>query len=553
MKRNSVGRKLIFFLVLSLMALVAAEPVWATPAKPHTFWGMVTADGKCVADGTPVSVQWQKADNTWAQCLATVTKWSPERNRSEYLAAVKGDDDDPAMPGEDGPLDGSLLRFYVQGQLSGTGVWHSQWTTNLDLERSGALPTVTPTPIATNTPTPTLTPTRTNTPTPTNTPDRPPSTPTPTLAAGQERIVLQNGLEVETESGGAGLWNGASVYEGTTDTHLSSWEPDVNFEGGWKMAIRGGVAKPIIHFDLSPLSGIPLTVEYAMLELFAADWGGGAPVSVGAYRVLADWNVSTATWNVADAGVAWGAEGCSGVGVDVAGEPSDTQTVDYVGFSYSWDIADMVQAWHDNPETNKGVILVVDSGGAVQYNLASADHGRQSWRPRLCITFVRGTPEPTATPTSELSPTPTATHTAGPSPTPTATASGTPTTMPTFPPGGAIRGIVWEDRNVNQGIDPGEPPLAGATLVLFDEWNREVARYDTRADGVYCFVGLGAGQYTVTALQPAGYWLTTPGTAVVYVGLEDVVTVNFGAFNTATATPTPWTPVATMLLPLVMK
>jgi len=549
MKRNSVGCRVIVFLVLVLVELGNAALVLAAPPFPHWFYGTVRAAGEYVASGTTVTAEWEKTPGSWVTCGATQTYWD---GGSKYSFGVQGDD--PDTPGEEGPIDGDPVRFRVAGQLiAGTVSWQEGGSTPRDLARSDALPTVTPTPIATNTPTPTLTPTRTNTPTPTNTPDRPPSTPTPTLAAGQERIVLQNGLEVGTESGGAGLWNGASVYEGTTDTHLHSWYPDVNYEREWKMAIRGGVAKPIIHFDLSPLSGIPLTVEYAMLELFAADWGGGAPVSVGAYRVLADWNVSTATWNVADAGVAWGAEGCSGVGVDVAGEPSDTQTVDYVGFSYSWDIADMVQAWHDNPETNKGVILVVDSGGAVQYNLASADHGRQAWRPRLCITFVRGTPEPTATPTSELSPTPTATHTAGPSPTPTATASGTPTPMPTFPPGGAIRGIVWEDRNVNQGIDPGEPPLAGATLVLFDEWNREVARYDTRADGVYCFVGLGAGQYTVTALQPAGYWLTTPGTAVVYVGLEDVVTVNFGAFNTATATPTPWTPVATMLLPLVMK
>ncbi len=114
-------------------------------------------------------------------------------------------------------------------------------------------------------------------------------------------------------------------------------------------------------------------------------------------------------------------------------------------------------------------------------------------------------------------------------------------------------GIVWEDLNVNQEIDPGEPPVAGATVVLFDALNSEVARYDTGADGMHRFVGLDAGQYTVTALLPAGYGLTTPGTAVIYVGIEDVVSVNFGALSTATATPTPWTPVSAILLPIVMK
>lgn len=543
MKRCSAGRTLTVLSVLILMALVAAVPVWAVPTPPHTFWGVVTAAGEYVASGTSVTVQWLKGGTTWTQCLATVTEW--RNGRSEYLAAVGGDDNE-----ELGPVAGSLLRFYVEGQLSGTGVWHSTWTTNLDLERPGALPTVTPTPTRTNTPTPTSTPTRTNTPTPTNTPtvtntpSRPQPTATATLTAGQERIILQNGLEPQVI--GPGPQYALDVYQGTEDTYLNDWDRHANFATENRLEIRtNNVAEPIIRFDLSPLPEGSLTVEYAMLEIYAADWGGPRSLQAGAYRVLADWDVNAATWYSTTSSADWTEAGCSAIGFDREEVASAYQVVDAVGFWYAWDVTAMVQSWYNFPEDNHGVIIIAGPDVSAQYNFASADYHTQHLKPRLSITFVRGTPVPTTT------------HTPMPSLTPTTAVTLTPTPSPTHRPGGIIEGLVWEDVNADQVPDLGEPPLAGSVITLLDGQGSEAGTWTTLSDGIYRFDGLTEGQYTVSAQVPPGFEHTTLDTAVVYLAGTDVLVVDFGMRTVSTLTPTPtpspWGQTFRLLLPCVMK
>jgi len=552
--------KLVIILVIIASALLVAMPAKAVPPFPHTFYGVVRANLECVASGTSVTVEWDNDGvGDWRQCAATGTYW--QDNCSHYVVNVRGDD--PDTGGDEGPVAGEKVRFKVAGAVvSGQYDWQAGGSTALDLNRSGALPTVTLTPKATNTPTRTATPTRTNTPTPTNTPEKPPPTATPTLAAGQERIVFQQGLEISVENGGAGL-SIVEAYEGTEDTHLDGYyNRDQNYAWEWKMAIRdAGTMRPLIRFDLSPLPEGPLEVQYAYLELYTADWATGSidrPMSVSVYGVLRDWDVGAANWYTAGP-TDWTREGCNGIGTDREGGASDVQNVDYVGYWFTWDVTELVQGWLDDPATNKGVILVGEASSSLQFNFAASDYGTRALRPRLSITFVRGGVEPTATPTVtptatvDWTQTPTATHTAGPSPTPTATATATTTPLPTFPPGAAIYGIVWGDMNVNQQIDAGEQPLAGATITLLDGSHAQVGTYTTHSDGYYSFISLAEGNYTVAALPPAGYWLTTPGTAVVYLGADDVVPVYFGALLTATATPTAPTPSPAVMLPIIMR
>ena len=547
MKLNNRRVKRVLCLVFIFVVLVGASPAAADRPVPHVFSGTATAAGEYVASGTLVTAEWENSSHVWTQCGSTSTYWS---SGSQYSIAVQGDDSFTTEV-EEGPVDGDLVMFKVAGQLvAGTQEWHIAGVTPLNLNRSGALPTVTPTPTRTNTPTPTSTPTRTNTPTPTNTPtvtntpSRPQPTATATLTAGQERIILQNGLEPQVI--GPGPQYALDVYQGTEDTYLNDWDRHANFATENRLEIRtNNVAEPIIRFDLSPLPEGSLTVEYAMLEIYAADWGGPRSLQAGAYRVLADWDVNAATWYSTTSSADWTEAGCSAIGFDREEVASAYQVVDAVGFWYAWDVTAMVQSWYNFPEDNHGVIIIAGPDVSAQYNFASADYHTQHLKPRLSITFVRGTPVPTTT------------HTPMPSLTPTTAVTLTPTPSPTHRPGGIIEGLVWEDVNADQVPDLGEPPLAGSVITLLDGQGSEAGTWTTLSDGIYRFDGLTEGQYTVSAQVPPGFEHTTLDTAVVYLAGTDVLVVDFGMRTVSTLTPTPtpspWGQTFRLLLPCVMK
>jgi len=73
---------------------------------------------------------------------------------------------------------------------------------------------------------------------------------------------------------------------------------------------------------------------------------------------------------------------------------------------------------------------------------------------------------------------------------------------------GSLSGYVWRDRD-NDGVrETGEPPIAGATIKLSgtNALGQPVNLIRTTdADGFYAFLGLMAGNYTLTEVQPAGY------------------------------------------------
>lgn len=75
-------------------------------------------------------------------------------------------------------------------------------------------------------------------------------------------------------------------------------------------------------------------------------------------------------------------------------------------------------------------------------------------------------------------------------------------------------GYVYEDNNNNGIRDSGEAGIAGVTLTLTGGDLKTPLTAITNGDGLYCFVGLMPGVYTVTQTQPSGYYdgLDTPGT-----------------------------------------
>ncbi len=76
---------------------------------------------------------------------------------------------------------------------------------------------------------------------------------------------------------------------------------------------------------------------------------------------------------------------------------------------------------------------------------------------------------------------------------------------------GAIGGLVFEDSNANGARDPGEPPLAGATVTLTPTSPPGSAQSSVSAsNGTFLFESLAAGIYILAQTPPAGFTQTFP-------------------------------------------
>lgn len=69
-------------------------------------------------------------------------------------------------------------------------------------------------------------------------------------------------------------------------------------------------------------------------------------------------------------------------------------------------------------------------------------------------------------------------------------------------------GLVWQDFNNDGEVNFGEQAIEGVTVNLsgFDDRGNAVSRaVETDVDGVYMFIDLRPGEYTISEVQPAGY------------------------------------------------
>jgi hypothetical protein len=104
---------------------------------------------------------------------------------------------------------------------------------------------------------------------------------------------------------------------------------------------------------------------------------------------------------------------------------------------------------------------------------------------------------------------------------------------------GMIGDLVWLDDNLNGTMDPGETPLAGVTVSLFDPATGTTQTAVTNASGRYLFVTLKAGSYEVsvmTSTAPESTALTTTG--MYALTLADGQTSLIADFGFAQALPT---------------
>ncbi|PDQ36060.1 MAG: hypothetical protein B5766_02655 [Candidatus Lumbricidophila eiseniae] len=64
-----------------------------------------------------------------------------------------------------------------------------------------------------------------------------------------------------------------------------------------------------------------------------------------------------------------------------------------------------------------------------------------------------------------------------------------------------VSGTVWSDENQNGTVDSGESGISDVTVNLLDSNGSTVATTTTSANGVYTFVGIAAGQYSVVVVR----------------------------------------------------
>jgi serine-aspartate repeat-containing protein C/D/E len=76
----------------------------------------------------------------------------------------------------------------------------------------------------------------------------------------------------------------------------------------------------------------------------------------------------------------------------------------------------------------------------------------------------------------------------------------------------AIGGFKFEDLNANGARDPGEPPLAGVTILLTPAAGGTARTTVTDASGNFLFTGVTPGSYVLTEVVPSGYTETMPAT-----------------------------------------
>ena len=76
------------------------------------------------------------------------------------------------------------------------------------------------------------------------------------------------------------------------------------------------------------------------------------------------------------------------------------------------------------------------------------------------------------------------------------------------PRGATFAGLAWEDMDGNGQQDPGEPPLAGVAVNLYDAGDALAGVRTTSAAGAYAFIDVPPGTYTLGFVSPAGYRFT---------------------------------------------
>ena len=108
-----------------------------------------------------------------------------------------------------------------------------------------------------------------------------------------------------------------------------------------------------------------------------------------------------------------------------------------------------------------------------------------------------------------------------------------PPPTPTPQPTGQLNAYVWNDLDKDGRPDAGEPPLAGATITIYDGTGQnEVDRKLTGGDGYARFALPAPDDYVVIMTPPWGMAPSTPTEYSVVINVDVVLEVPFGSYDT---------------------
>jgi hypothetical protein len=371
-------------------------------------------------------------------------------------------------------------------------------------------PTATPSNTPTITPTPTVTPTPTITPTPTNTPT---ATNTPTPQPGSLCVLAFNDLNgnLGRDAGEPLLANALIVIRDLAMTPLVQYTTDGVHEPKCYAFPPGGYyvqeTDPPGYTSTGPnWFGVWLPSQGSFTIAFADQLLAATPTPT-----------PTATWTPTFTATASATTSPTGTSTPT---PTPTPTPTFTA-TPSWTPTSMPSATPTATAT---------------------------FSPTPTATFLpspTATPTESPTPTSTFTPSPTLTFTPPPTPTPSATFTPTPTATAT-PSTGTVEGIVWEDNNRDGLRQPGELPIAGATVTLRPAGRALATRTDyetvTDAAGHYRFAEVTPGAYLLRVRDLAGLWPTTEIAVNVQAGANTTVGADFGFYR----------PPAVRFLPMIL-
>jgi hypothetical protein len=193
------------------------------------------------------------------------------------------------------------------------------------------------------------------------------------------------------------LQQGLNDYGGVSDIYISQVDPEANYEGQVRLAMKGdGSHSALIRFELpEELRG--LDVVEATLQLRARYRDKNLPCTAGVYRMLRSWVAGQTTWLSATSAEQWGFPGVWPSDCEFI--PLSERALATADQWYSFDVTSAVNDWLADPASNHGVLLRGATCGAVTYQFASSDDGTQDLRPRLLIVYRAPTPIPGGTET----------------------------------------------------------------------------------------------------------------------------------------------------------
>jgi len=159
-----------------------------------------------------------------------------------------------------------------------------------------------------------------------------------------------------------------------------------NYANAVEMAVRTGNEKAaLLRFDLSIIPASS-QVRQARLELYLTS--GTRDMTLAAYQLLRGWDEAQATWKSPRSGEQWAQDGASGEWVDVVPYQASEALLHASGEWVSLPLTNLVDAWVADPASNHGVILRLHGNVSTEYSVASSEHWKTEWHPKLFITYA---------------------------------------------------------------------------------------------------------------------------------------------------------------------